>query len=162
MALLTPDQETAILDSVARGTPPRQAFLANGVSDDTLREWQRIATSPAETSWRTGNPVSEETRAAITSFTDRLTQAQAGTFQVLTGALYANATTINPKTGHSDTQAADKLLSKHPAYRRDWFEYREQHTTTDNHTLVELRHQVDALPLADARALLDALPDPQG
>jgi hypothetical protein len=150
MTALTPELEGRIIESVRNGTPPRQAALSAGISDDTLQAWIRI--SKGERYWpRTQVEVSDETRASVTAFAERLAHAQAECFGTLTSALYHNATTIDPRTGRSDTQAADKLLSKHSTFRQDWFE--KQHLQVDS---VVTHRREDALVKAASIDQLEA------
>ncbi len=103
-------------------------MLAAGISDETMSAWRRIAAG--DEYWpRSDSPVQPETRDRITRFTSAVAEAQADCMEVLHNALYTNGTTINPKTGHTDTQALREVLGKHPGSRQDWYEMK--HITTD-------------------------------
>lgn len=165
MQALTPElltTEDAIIESVRRGVSLTAAADANGISHETVRWWQKIADG-AET-WQTGAPVSEEKKASIKRFMQRVAQARGECRTVLVSSLYHNATTQNAKTGWYDTQAADKILSKSSDHRGDWHE--ERHTTitqqgqvSHEHTLVQqLAQQGGVEALEQLERELDALP----
>lgn len=125
MTSLTPAIEDAIITSVRHGARPSSAARANGISIETLRRWTLIA--QGETVWpNTDTEVSPDLVARIQSFVERLTRAQYEAAQVLEDQLYRNATTVNPKTGSTDTQALREWLSKHPASRDDWYDNKHQ------------------------------------
>lgn len=151
MTALTPERERVILESVRRGTPVTQAALAAGIASETLRRWKLIADG-AEQWPGTESPVDPESRSTIVAFVQRLSQAQAEAMQVLVSKLWTNATTPNRTTGWFDTQAADKILSKHPAYRADWREHRQVSVELSGTVDPQLR-AVEQLPTPELLAL---------
>ena len=158
---LSPALEEAIVASVEQGIPPLQACAANGVSAESLRRWRLVAEG-AEFWPGSQSPVSPESRAIIVAFVQRLSRAEASCFRVLTNNLYANATTRNERTGWYDTQAADKLLSKHSTFRQDWYEHRQVNVNQSGQVVHELRlaQALDDQSLDQAYQALDALPPP--
>ncbi len=134
-------------------------MLAAGIADGTMSQWRKIAAG--DDTWQgSDSPVKPDTKDRILTFLKRLAQTQADCMQTLVGSLYANATTANEKTGWFDTQAADRLLSKHPTFRQEWYE--NKHQTIDQ--LVTHRRE-DSLAESSTEAELEAwsalaLPDP--
>jgi transposase-like protein len=151
MTVLTPDLEQAILAAVEQGTPATQAAQALGIDRRTLLRWREIADTDADTWPSTGTPLAPDTKARIVSFAQALDRAEAACFSRLTASLMANATTPNEKTGWYDTQAADKLLSKHPRFRQDWHE--DKHLTISGGTTVSHEYRaVEGMQSAEVLA----------
>jgi hypothetical protein len=165
MTVLTPEREAAIIDAVEKGTPASVAARAVGIDARTVARWKLIAEDDSNTWPGTSSPVDPDTKARIVRFAQRLADAEAACFQKLTHSLYHNATTENPKSGHTDTQAADKLLSKHPKFRQDWYENKQLQVTNSGtvnheHRAVEgMSHSelLESVP-AEFRELVDDLP----
>lgn len=159
MTSLTPDLAATILESVRHGTPPRQAAIAAGISDETLRRWQKIAAG--ETTWLGQGNVAEDTRTLISVFCRDLAQAQASMLQVVHGSAYFNATTPNEKTGHYDTQSIREILGKHPASRDDWYE--RKHSTVDSVVTHRVEDQLAEGASLDQLKAWSSLPElPEG
>lgn len=118
---LSPKFIDCIVESVEQGSSLRRAAHANGFTDDQVEEWHRIARG--ESTRRDHVAYSSNYKSLVTELTERCTRAMGKRYTVLTNSLYANATTPD-KYGRYDTQAADKLLSKAPETRQDWYEQR--------------------------------------
>jgi transposase-like protein len=126
-----------LVEQVARGIPIETAALAVGISRGTYYEWMHAA---EHGTWKSGVPADPESLTRIQRFSHKVMRARAECQARLIDSLYTAATTPNEKTGQPDWRAGDALMSKHPAYRKDWRE--ERHTTIDQTTTVRLEDQL--------------------
>lgn len=120
--LLTDSLADELANAVRRGVPIGTAVRQAGLSHETFYEWLRVAESG---SWSSGTPVDPESLRTISAFSEKIVRARADHQAQMIAAIQRCATEENPKTGLPDWRAADAMLSKHPAYRKDWREHRE-------------------------------------
>lgn len=110
---LTPAVADAIVQAVRSGVPPGTAARAAGVTDASLYAWLE---APVIGRWRTGAELSEDALSLLSSFRERIEQAQAEYEQDMITAI-AHAGTVTGKSGVPEWRAHAWLANNHPAYR---------------------------------------------
>lgn len=158
--LLTEALSDEIANAVARGVPMHVACQAAGCSPSQIYEWLKAATRGT---WHDGNPLSPQTQSRLTEFSAKIARARAEHQAAMIASIQHAATTVNPKTGTYDWRAADTILSKHPAYRSDWYEHRhvEQNVTVTHRQEHEQALEVyESLGLEGLDQLERMLPPP--
>lgn len=155
---LTPAIADAIVDAVRRGVPASTAAKAAGISDAALRDWLE---APDTGVWRTGDPVSDESLAFLTSFRERVDNAVAE-FETMAIASIAEAGRMTGRSGVTEWRATAWLMNNHPAYNK---RYKQERLPVDSAGQLQLSiaHKiVHSLSDSALQRAYEALPEPPG
>jgi hypothetical protein len=148
----SPTTEAHILQAVAEGVPAVTAAQLAGVPLRTWAGWEAIMAG-RQHRYSDGTPVSATQRAFLAALAERIALARAQFEAKVARRIAAAAEAVNDRTGIPEWRAGAWLLEHHPAYKRDYAEYRELKveqagTVSHEHRLVQQLPEAEVLQLA--------------